>query len=157
MITWIIRILLWAAMLYRGCMKLWNMSPESIEFVGWAWHKMGLTFLSTTVWFWIAVIGQIAAGLMLLFWWKAKWGAVLTLVFMIFVWNVWGWDLLANPKAWITCIAGLIILFKGSWAWAICPEAGCCKPKSCSPDGKSWGCCGWSCGTGEDVEIVEVE
>ncbi len=157
-ITWIIRILVWAAMLYFGVMKLWA-DAGKIAFIWWAAHDLGLTFLSVTTWYWIALIGQIVSWILLLLWWKATCGAALTLIIFIFIWNTKDWNLLSDPKAGLICIGALIVLFKGSGTWALQEESGAfckyCKWWSCGTK-PSWGCCGWSCHTWEDVEIYEA-
>lgn len=49
-----------------GIMKVMNAGPDMANMIGGAAHAMGLTFLSTTVWFWLAAIGEILAGVLLI-------------------------------------------------------------------------------------------
>lgn len=55
-----VRIIMGLWMLVMGIMKL-GANPEMMEMVGGAGHMLGLTFLSTITWFWIATIGEILA------------------------------------------------------------------------------------------------
>lgn len=52
-------------MLVFGVMKF-GAPAEMMEMVGGAGAALGMDFLSVTTWFWIAVIGEILAGLLLL-------------------------------------------------------------------------------------------
>jgi len=62
----VIRILLGLVMLYFGIMKVIG-PAEMHALVGGAAHKFTfLQFLSTEVWFWIATIGEIVAGIFLI-------------------------------------------------------------------------------------------
>jgi uncharacterized membrane protein YphA (DoxX/SURF4 family) len=69
---------------------------------------MGMDFLSITTWFWIAVIGEIIAGLLLLSGCKklSKIGAILTLIVMVFAVNAAGF----SPNAIVVSAFALIIL-----------------------------------------------
>jgi uncharacterized membrane protein YphA (DoxX/SURF4 family) len=112
----VLRILLGLAMLYFWATKIG--APEmKIAFIGGAGAKMGLDFLSVTAWYWIAVIGEILAGLLLLAGGKfGKIGALLTLIIMVFVGNTIGWDV-SNVKFVLTTFASLVILFYGNGSW----------------------------------------
>jgi hypothetical protein len=88
-----------------------------IAFIGGAGAKMGLGFLSVQVWFWIAVVGEILAGLLLLAGGKfAKIGALLTLIIMVFVGNAIGWNV-SNVNFVLTTLAALVVLFYGNGSW----------------------------------------
>lgn len=152
-VTGVIRILLGAAMIYFGVSKF-GAWPEMQAFVGGAAHKLGLTFLSVWVWFWIAMIGEIVVGLMLILWFKTRLAALLTLVIMVFAYAATGWNILWNMNALIVSIASLVILWKGTGDWAVC----WCNKWSCETK-STGGCCGGSCHTwwDEGLEVVEVE
>lgn len=64
-ILFVLRMLLGIAMIYFGVSKF-GAPDMMVNFVGSAGAKMGLGFLSVQTWFWIAVIGEILAGLLLL-------------------------------------------------------------------------------------------
>lgn len=121
-----IRILLGIAMLYFGGMKI-GASPEMMAFVGGAAHKFGLTFLSTTVWFWIAVVGELLAGALLLTGHWAKVGALLTLIIMAFAVNAVG----ANLNAILVTIGALIIVWYGCGTRCLCKCPDC--KAACTP------------------------
>ena len=126
-IVGVIRILLGIAMIYFGVTKL-GASPEMMAFIGGAGHKFGLTFLSTTAWFWIAVVGEILAGAMLLTGHWAKVGALLTLIIMAFAVNAVG----ANLNAILVTIGALIIVWYGCGTRCLCKCPDC---KSCNTMG----------------------
>jgi len=153
-VTGAIRIIVGAALLFFGITKL-GADPATQEMLGSAAHKFGLTFLSTTVWFWLAVAWEIIAGLSLLFGYKSKSGAILAIIIMIFAWNFTGRNM--NVNAILVLIGSLIVLWKGSGSWAVQPCGSCGTGWSCST--KSTSCCGWgSCGMKDGgEEIVEVE
>jgi uncharacterized membrane protein YphA (DoxX/SURF4 family) len=73
-----------------------------IEMVGGAGPALGLTFISTTTWFWIAVVGEILAGLFLVSGCckLTKIGAWLTVIIMIFALNYLGWITPETLMAW---------------------------------------------------------
>jgi len=73
-----------------------------IEMVGGAGPALGLTFISTTTWFWIAVVGEILAGLFLVSGCckLTKIGAWLTIIIMIFALNYLGWTTPETIMAW---------------------------------------------------------
>lgn len=125
----VIRILLGIAMIAFWVMKL-GANAEMIEMVGSAWAAMWLDFLSTTTWFWIAVVGEILAWILLLTWCKlcSKIWAVVALIIMVFAVNaVW-----FNLNAILVIIFALVVLVFG-------PGKRCfCTCKAC----KKWGCCG---------------
>ena len=103
-----------------------------VNFVGGAGAKMGLGFLSVATWFWIAVIGEIVAGLLLILGGKsAKTGAILTLIIMIFAGNAIGWNL-AMLQWTLTTLAALVVLFYGTGCWSDDPN--CCNG-SCKTSG----------------------
>lgn len=63
-------------------------SPEMMNMIGGAAHNVGLTFLSTTVWFWLAAIGETLAGAIFLLGLFLPLGSLLTVIIMTvaFVW-----------------------------------------------------------------------
>jgi len=117
-------------MLYFGAMKI-GASDMMVNFVGGAGAKMGLGFLSVHTWFWIAVIGEIVAGLFLLL--GGKWtkiGAILTLIIMMFAGNAIGWNF--SMVNWtLTTLAALVMLFYGTGCWSDDPNCcgGTCETK----------------------------
>lgn len=142
-VVWLVRILLGAAMIFFWASKF-GMWPEGQAMIWWAAHLVWLTFLSATTWFWIAVIGEVVAWVLLLFWWKTKIWALLTLLIMVFAWNFTGWDL--NINAIAVSLAAIIVLVWGPGKWAC--DKKCCG--GCTPEGKD--CCGsktwpWCCGS----------
>ncbi len=144
-ITWVIRILLWAGMLAFWLMKLWA-PADKVAFIWNAWHSL-LPFLSADIWFWIATLWEIVAGLFLLTGACTSTWALLTGIIMLFALNA-TW--FADPMAWVFFIWALIILYKGSGAWAMRPTWGCCD-KTCSDkacgDKNEWASCSvWWCG-----------
>lgn len=131
----IIRILLGAGMLFFWVMKLMQMGdPGTVEMVGGAGHAMGLKFLSVTVWFWIATIGEILAGAMLLTGHKYKVGAILTIIIMAFAINAVGMD----PKAIAFLVGAILVLVMGPGCWMLCPCKSCkaCCSGMCASKGK---------------------
>jgi uncharacterized membrane protein YphA (DoxX/SURF4 family) len=132
----VLRILLGLAMIYFGVTKI-GAPAMKVAFVGGAGAKMGLDFLSVTTWFWIAVVGEILAGLLILAGNKlAKIGAILTLIIMVFVGNAIGWDI-SNVNFVLTTLASLVILFYGAGCWSDDPN-----------------CCDDSCNTGLNIGKV---
>lgn len=129
-IVGVIRILLGIAMLYFGVMKL-GAGADMVAMIGGAGHKFGLTFLSTTTWFWIAVVGELLAGALLVTGHWAKIGALLTLIIMAFAINAMG----PNLNAVLVSLASLVIVRKGCGAWCLCTckdcKMACCEGGHC--------------------------
>jgi len=127
-----LRILLWIAMLYFGIMKL-SASPEIVEIVGGAGVAMWLTFFSIKTRFWIAVIGELLAGAMLVLGACARVGGIITFIIMVFVIN-------ATGRGWlpvVIAIVALLIARKWAGARAVIKCPCCCK--GCDMKGES--CC----------------
>lgn len=135
MITGSVRIITWTALLFFGITKLMSY-PEAIG-IWAAAHQFWLTFLSIETWFWIAVVAEILAWVQLLFGWKARAWAVLTVIIMIFAWNFTWWNM--NINAALIMLWALVVLIKWTGAWAIEPTGKC--GKECIV---KW-CCGWTC------------
>lgn len=131
-VLWVVRILLGLGMLAFGIMKLAAAgNAEMVQMVGSAGHAMWLTFLSITAWFWIAAIWETLAGAFLLTGHWYKYGAILTIIIMIFAINAAG--PMVNAIGFL--VAAVLILWMGPGAWMIC------KCKSCKA------CCDRCCGT----------
>lgn len=122
-----IRIIVWLMMLAFGIMKF-GAPMEMKEMVGGAWAALGLDFLSTMTWFWLAVAGEIVAWLLLLSGCKklVKVGAVLALIIMVFAINATGFD----PKALVVVIGSLAVLAMWPGCWTLC-KMPCCKGGAC--------------------------
>ncbi len=122
-----IRILVGLAMLIFGVMKF-GAPADAQAFIGGAGHKLGLTFLSIGTWFWIAVIGEIIAGLLLISGCKklSSLGAILTLIIMVFAINAAGFDL----NAILVSVGALVVLVMGPGCRGFC-KFPCCKGGSC--------------------------
>ncbi len=138
-ILWVLRILLGLGMLYMGIMKF-TMLPGVLDMLGGSAHALWFDFLSVNVWGWIAIVGEILAGLLLLVGCKgAKKWAFLTAIIMIFALNMTGW---ADWKAWLFFVVAMIILIRGGGKRSVCGKSCSCKS----------GCTGGSCDTKEVVE-----
>ena len=110
----VVRILAWLDLLVFGLMKL-GADNAMKEMVGGAGHALGLTFLPITTWFWIAVVGEILAWLMLVCGKRAKYGAILALIIMVFAINAKWVDAQAiDPNAIFVALVSLAVLVFGS-------------------------------------------
>jgi len=123
----VVRILLWLFMIFMWVMKF-GAPAEMVEMIWGAGAALGLDFLSITTWFWLAVIGELLAGILLLTGCNklSKIGAILALIIMVFAVNAVGF----NTNSIIVSIAALVILIMGPGAWT------CCKMSCCT-----WGAC----------------
>lgn len=134
----VLRILLGIAMIYFGATKF-GADANKMAFIGWAAYGLGLTFLSTTTWFWVATIGEILAWILLIMGkCYTKYGAGLTLIIMIFVGNAIGWNF-ADPMFSSVFFLSIVVLWLD---WYLCES---CDDKTC---------CGGSCSTKK--EIIEA-
>lgn len=150
----VLRIVFGLWMLWAWISKI-SASPEMIAGVGSAAHMLGLTFLSTTAWFWIAVVGEILAWLFLVSGCckLTKVWAILTLVIMVFALNMLGWTTPDTIIAWLFVVVAIALLVWGRGSRCFCPFA-CCKGVACCEGGccdsgmKSCACCkpGCTCG-----------
>lgn len=136
-----LRIIFGLWMLWAGLSKLFGANPEMMAWVGGAGHMLGLTFLSTTAWFWIAVAGEIIAWLFLVSGCckLTKVGAILTLVIMVFALNMLGWTTSDTLIPWLFVIVSIVLLVYGRGARCFCKCTAC---KMCTD-----GWCGWTCWT----------
>ena len=79
----ILRLLVAAVYLYHGITKLLAGSAMA-GFVGGAATNMGLTFLPETAWFWIATVGELLIGLLLLLGAWTRFAGALIVIIMFF-------------------------------------------------------------------------
>lgn len=105
----ILSLALGLGMLIFGLMKF-GAPIEMQEWIGGAAHQAGLTFLSISTWFWIATIGEIIAGILLLIGCSKgkKAGALLTIIIMLVALNSTGW---VDAKAYVFAAVALVVLF----------------------------------------------
>lgn len=137
-ITGILRIVAWGILLWKWIPKL-GASPEMIEAIGSAWPAfleslgIGMQLFSNEIWFWLAVAGELIAWLLLLFGFKAKLGAWIAILVLLFIWNFKNWDFIGDIPALLITIGAITVLFKGPWAAAFWSQ----PKKAC--------CCNWKC------------
>jgi hypothetical protein len=150
-----LRIIFGLWMLWAGLSKLFAVTPDMIAWVWSAGHLLGLTFLSVSSWFWIAVVGEIIAWLFLVSWCckLTKVGAVLTLIIMVFALNMLGWTTPDTLIAWLFVVVSVALLVYGQWARCFCGFP-CCKWGKACTDGSC--CAGGSCGTDMMKEWAET-
>lgn len=79
----IIRLGLGVFLLMGGIGKIMGATPEMMNMIGGAAHNLGLTFLSTDVWFRLAASGEVIAGLCLILGIFLPLAALLTVIIMI--------------------------------------------------------------------------
>ena len=114
-----------------GITKL--MHPEMIDMVGGAAHAVGLTFLSTTVWFWLAAVGETLAGLIFILGIFLPLGSLLAVIIMIVAFfGAMKGDMQQGMSAIAFFIASLGLGFTGPGKYSL--KSLCCKSsdKDCS-------------------------
>lgn len=129
----IVRIVLAGIFLYHGLGKI-GASPEVMWFVGGAGHALGLTFISTTVWYYIALGFELIGAALILFGAWTRVGATMLFLIMIGAMNVKGW---AWPKIELDVILAALsvaIFVAGPGKLSLCQ--GCCaKDGVCNGNG----------------------
>jgi uncharacterized membrane protein YphA (DoxX/SURF4 family) len=110
------------------------MADQAAGFIGGAFHNIGLTFLSTNVWFWLLVIGEITAGALIVLGVFTRFAAGFIIVVMIGAIHTkgrtQGWFV---DKDMILAVLALGLALAGNGAYSL--EKRCCKA------------CTGSCGT----------
>lgn len=126
----VLRLGFGAFLLMGGIMKI--MHPEMADMIWWAAHALGLTFLSTTVWFWLAAIGETLAGFLFVIGACLPIASLLTIIIMIvaFFGALHG-DMQQGMSAITFFIAALGLAFTGPGAWSIKALCTKCKDGNC--------------------------
>lgn len=93
-VLWIIRVIAGLLLLKAGFGKF-GADADKMEFIGSAASNLlpFLDVLPTSVWFWVAAIGQVLAGAALVLWYKTKLAGILWALIMLFAWNHTGWGM----------------------------------------------------------------
>jgi uncharacterized membrane protein YphA (DoxX/SURF4 family) len=134
-----------------GIMKLGIVSPEMAGFIGWAFHNLGLTFLSPETWVKVLGIWEVLIGLGLILGWFTRTAAVFALIIMLGAMNAKWWNTSAITQDILLALGSLAIIIFTAWQYSL--DYRCCKSGSC---------CGGSCDTngGKDKykgkEVVEA-
>lgn len=79
----VLRLILAAVFLFHVLAKF-GAPEQMVAFIGWAPHALGLTFLSTTVWFYIALVGELLIVVTALFGIWTRIGSVILVIIMFF-------------------------------------------------------------------------
>ena len=120
------------------------MHPEMADMVGGAAHALGLTFLPTTVWFWLAATGETLTGLLFILGIFLPLGALLAVIIMLVAF--FG-ALKGDMQQWMSAIAFLIaslgLGFTGPGKYSL--KNLCCKK-----------CSGDSCSTNNNPKAPEI-
>lgn len=142
----LLRVAVGAGLIYHGVAKL-GASEQMINFVGGAAHKVGLTFLSTDVWFQIARAVEIGGGALLVLGLFTKVAAFLGLLVLLFAANSKGRDIQRAEMdfAYIAILLSLVMAGGGRYSL----DALMCKKDKynngmCATDAKN-DCCGGGC------------
>jgi hypothetical protein len=102
------------------------MADQAAWFIGGAFHNIGLTFLSTNVWFWLLVIGEITAGALIVLGVFSRFAAGFIIIVMIGAMHTKGrtpgWFI---DKDMILTVLALGLALTGNGAYAL--EKRCCK------------------------------
>jgi len=108
----IIRLWFWAFFLMWGITKL--MHPEMADMVWGAAHALGLTFLPTTVWFWLAATWETLTGLLFILGIFLPLGAVLAIIIMLVALF---WAHKGDMQQWMAAITFLIASLGLGFTW----------------------------------------
>lgn len=133
--------------LMAGVMKLMAVSPEMVAQVGGAAHTIGLTFLSQTVWFWIASIAEVLAGVLLIAGFLVPVASFLIIVIMAVAFASMGYNMQMGMPLIMYAITALGLGFTGPGMWSV--KGLCCK--GCSATAKA--CCGSACAPDKKPEM----
>lgn len=152
----VLRVAVGAGLMYHGIAKL-GANEQMINFVGGAAHKVGLTFLSTDVWFQIARAVEIGGGALLILGLFTQVAAFLGLLVLLFAANSKG-RAIARAEldyAYIAMLLTLVMTGAGRFSLdALICKARCKNDKygSAMKDG----CCGGVCHDTTDVPVSKV-
>lgn len=120
----IIRIGFGAFFLMGGITKLMN--PEMADMIGGAAHGIGLTFLPTTVWFWLAAGGEVLAWLTFLLGIFLPLGSLLAVIIMLVAFfGAHSGNMQEGMSSLAFLIASLGLWFAGPGKYSL--KALCCK------------------------------
>ena len=133
--TWllILRVVLGLIFIYHGVTKFNN--PGMADFVGWAAHKVGLTFLSTEVWFNLVKYVEVIGGVFLILGLWTCLAALALFVVMMFAINTKWWSLDKSELDMVIAGALLSLMFTSGGRFALTHKKKCCS--SC----KGGSCC----------------
>ncbi len=140
----ILRVGVGAGLLYHGIMKL-GASEQMMGFVGWAAHKVWLTFLSTDVWFQIARAIEIGAGGALILGIFTPVAAFLGMLVLLFAANSKWWALQKAELDFAYILTLLSLTLTGGGRYSIdgrCKWRKYCKDGKCDDKAMKDGCCG---------------
>ena len=122
----IIRLALGGLLLMGGLGKIMGATPEMMTMIGWAAHSMGLTFLSTTVWFWMAAVGETLAWTIFLLGLFLPLGSVLTIIIAIVAFvGAHKMDMQSGMPVLFMGVIALGMWFAGPGKYSL--KALCCK------------------------------
>ncbi len=131
----IIRLGVGVLFLMGGIMKVTAVGPEMIAGVGGAAHSIGLTFLSQTVWFWMAAIGEIVAGVLFIAGFLVPLASLLAIIIMFVAFASMGYNMQTGMITVIFAITSLGLGFTGPGMWSLkglcckkCVQGGACCP-----------------------------
>lgn len=123
----IIRLGIGIIFLMGGVMKVTGAGPDMIAMVGGAAHTIGLTFLSQTVWFWLATIGELVAGVLLIIGFLVPVASFLIVIIMAVAFAAMGYanmQMMGMPIIMYAVVA-LGLGFTGPGMWSL--KGLCCK------------------------------
>ncbi len=131
----ILRILIGGLFIYHGITKF-GADAGMVEFIGGTFHKLGLSFISQSMWTTILGIVEVLAGSLLALGLFTRSAAIAVIVVMLGAMNAkwWTWPNIELDIIYLGC--ALALLFTGPGRCSC--DFTCCKGGEC---------CGWSCDT----------
>jgi uncharacterized membrane protein YphA (DoxX/SURF4 family) len=115
-------------------MKLGTVSPEMAGFIGWAFHNLGLTFISQELWVTVLGAWEVLIWLGLVLGGLTRTAAVFAIIIMLGAMNAKWWNTAAITKDILLAVGSLLIIILGAGQYSL--DYRCYKSGSC---------CGWSC------------
>jgi putative oxidoreductase len=128
----IVRIILAGIFLYHGLGKI-GAGPDVMGFVGGAAHSLGLTFLSTTVWFYVATAFEVIGAALILFGAWTRIGAIMIFLVMVAAMNAKGWAWSKIEMDAILAMLAVALYIAGPGKYSICKE--CCGAEGACGNG----------------------
>lgn len=118
----ILRLLLGGLFIYHVLPKL-GAPAGMVNFIGGVPGSLGLTFLSTQTWFWLAVVGEITVAVTaLLGLWTRAWMVVLWII-MFFAMTTKDWGMPAIELDLVLAVIGIVLFVAGPGKYSLDKEA----------------------------------
>lgn len=133
-ISLVLRLVIAYTFISMGIMKVSGDPSAMAWFIGWAFHNLGLTFLSQELWVTVLWIWELLIGLWALLWLFTRTAMVAAIVIMLWAMNVKWWNFSAMQLDFVYAVVAAVVVYLWAGTYSLDykffkkDNCGCCKP-----------------------------